>query len=235
MGIFSSVVSGLSSIVSGAARIGGAIASTVATVAPVLKPLIEKMHPVGRAVVGVLEVVGHTLNIFKAGESVSYIGDRALQAAEQDERLVPDNFDDYNQYLDEIRSIELDPIKTEKNTKDGSALITGLATVAVGLEKIYDLKEGASADLLKAVISDPEFFDANRLKVLVSENADFGAIANYIEGKLGNTDTGALYDKLFVIEKKHNPAAQQGAFEDALYDVKAKAAATIEEAKGGAE
>jgi hypothetical protein len=235
MGFFSSIGATLSSFCEGALRIGGAIASTVAKVAPLLAPLIAKMHPVVRAVVAVLTIVGEVLNILKPDEKVEELGDRALQAAEQDEKLVPENFSDYNDYLNEIRNIKLDPEKTEKNLKDGSAVLTGLATVSIGLEKVYGMREGSSVDLLKAVVADPEFFDSERLKNLVTENADFGAIVKYIDGKLGNAETDALYDKLFSIEKNNNPSAERGQFEDALYDVKANAAKTAEEAKGVAE
>lgn len=235
MGFWSSIGSGLSSIASNICRIGGEIASTVAKVAPVLAPLIAKAHPMVRAVVAVLTVVGQGLNILKPDEKVEELGDRALQAAEQDETLVPENFSDYNEYLNEIRSIELDPERTEKNMKDGSAILTGLATISTGLEKLHGLREGSSADLLKTVVADPEFFGPERLKTLLTENVDFGTIVKYIDGKLGNAETDALYDKLFSIEKSNNPSAERGQFEDAFYDVKGKAAKTLEEAKGGAE
>jgi hypothetical protein len=233
MGFFSNIGAALDSFCQGALRIGGAIAATVTKIAPVLAPLIANMHPVVRAVVAVVTLVGHLLNILKPNEKVEELGDRALQAAEQDEKLVPENFSDYNDYLNEIRSIKLDPEKTEKNLKDGSAVLTGLATVSTGLEKIYGLREGSSADLLKAVIADPDFFNSERLKTLVTENADFGTIVKYIDGKLGNSETDALYDKLFTIEKVNNPSAERGQFDDALYDVKAKAAQTAEEVNGG--
>lgn len=235
MGIISSISAGLSSFFEGAARIGGTIATTVANVAPVLGPLIAKMHPVVRAVVAVLTVVGHVLDILNPDEKVEELGDRALQAAEQDENLVPENFSDYKDYLNEIRNIKLDPEKTEKNLEDGSAIVTGLATVSTALEKIYGLREGTSADLLKVVVADPQFFSSDRLKTLITENADFGAIVKYLDGKLGNAETDALYDKLFSIEKSNNPSAERGQFEDALYDVKANAAKIAEEAKGGVE
>ncbi|MCY0965176.1 hypothetical protein [Parathalassolituus penaei] len=235
MGFLSSIVDGVSNVVSSICRVGGAIASTVAQIAPVLKPLIATMHPVVRAVVAVLTVVGQALNILKPDEKVEELGDRALQAAEQDETLVPENFSDYNEYLKEIRSIELDPEKTEKNLKDGSAVLTGLATVATAIEKGNNLREGSAVDLLKVVIADPDFFNSYRLKSLITENADFGSILKYIDGKLGNAETDALYDKLFSIEKNTNPAAERGQFEGALYDVKANAAKTIKDATGGAE
>lgn len=235
MGFLSSIGSALGNFCEGALRIGGAIATSVASVAPVLAPLIAKMHPVVRAVVSVLTVVGHVLNILNPNEKVEELGDRALQAAEQDETLVPESFSDYDDYLKEIRSIELDPEKTEKNLKDGSAVLTGIATLATAIEKGNNLREGSSADLLKVVIADPEFFGPERLKNLITENVDFGTIVKYIDGKLGIAETDALYDKLFSIEKSNNPTTERGQFEDALYGVKAKAAKTVEEAKGGAE
>lgn len=235
MSLLSSIGSSLNSFCESALRIGGAIASTVAKVAPVLAPLIAKAHPVIRMVVTALTVVGHVLNVLKPDEEVEELGDRALQAAEQDEKLVPENFSDYNDYLNEIRNVKLNPEKTEQNLQDGSATLTGLATVATALEKNYGLKEGSSVDLLKAVVADPDFLGPDRLKILITENVDFGAIVKFLDGKLSNAETDALYDKLYSIEKNNNPSADRGQFEDALYGIKANAAKTAEEAKGGLE
>ncbi len=222
MEFLKSIGSALSSTFEAVCRIGGEIAKTVAKIAPVIEPLLARVHPVVAIVVKVISVVGHILNVLKPDETVEDIGDRAMQAADQDDNMRPECFTDYEEYLDAIRSVDLDPVTTEKNKKDNSATIAGLATVGKGLEERYNLSVGSAGDLLKATLADPEFFNAERLANLVENGSDFGEIVNYLEGKSSISQTETLYEKLYQQEQKINPSANREAFDESVYDAKQK-------------
>ncbi len=222
MGLLNSIGSALSSAFETVSRIGGEIAKTVAKIAPVIEPLLARVHPVLAIAVRVIAVVGHILNVLKPDETVEDIGDRALQAAEQDDDMRPECFTDYEEYLDAIRSVDLDPVKTEQNKKDNSATIAGLATVGKGLEEKYNLNVGGAGDLLKATLADPDFFNSERLANLIENGSDFGEIVNYLEGKSSISQTETLYEKLYQQEQKINPSANREAFDESVYEAKQK-------------
>ena len=129
MGWLSSVCSFVSNTVS---NIGSAVSGFCTNVLPRLGPMIEKglatLGPLGQ----IAQCVLQAFNIFKPQDKIEDMGDRALQAADKDIR--PEKFDRFDNYLEYIRNMELDPEKSQKNTPE-QKIVAGLAIGAKGWKK----------------------------------------------------------------------------------------------------
>ena len=220
MGFFSSIVSTLSSVVSTAASIassiGGAISSAVSTIAPVISKVPNQIG----MVVNIISTLAQVLNVIRPNENIDSIGDRVIQASEQDPTMKPERFNTYEEYLNAIRTFELDPQKTKQNMENGTATVIGLATVGKATEERFDLRENSSAEMIQVIAKSPEFFNPDRMGNLVRNDANFGEISRYLDGKLSLGQTDALYDRLFAMEQKINPSANRDQFDNALYAAK---------------
>jgi len=220
MGLFSFICDTVSSVastaVSVASSIGGAISSTIDK----MLPYLEKIHPVLGQVSEIIRDVGKILGILNPGEEIEDIGDRVIQASEQDPTMKPERFDTYEEYLNAIRTFELDPQKTKQNQENQTATIIGLATVGKATEERFDLRDNSSVEMIRVIAKSREFFNADRMGNLVRNDANFGEIGRYLDGKLSLGQTDALYDRLFAMEQKINPSANRDQFDNALYAAK---------------
>ena len=134
---FSAVASVVAAVTPVIASIGPAVASFCTTVLPKVVPVLignlEKLNTFVSVVQAVLQVIG----IFKPGEQIKDIGDRAIQAASQD--IKPENFDSFEAYMEEIRAFELDPTKTESIT-DVEKYAAGLAIGAQCMDEKFNVR-----------------------------------------------------------------------------------------------
>lgn len=195
-GIFASVAS---TVVSAVSSIGTAVSGFCASVLPKIVPTLES---VGSVIRGVANAVLQILGIFKPGEDVEEVGDRAIQAGQAG--IKPEKFDTFEEYMEEIRNFKLDP---EKSTTLSSVekLAAGLAVGATGLERKFDAPEGSMGPLWLLAASNPDYFTADRLVNIVRHGGDMGTVVRFFEGRLGPADAVATRQTLVGLERELSP------------------------------
>lgn len=189
-----------SAIVSAVNSIGPAVSSFCTTVLPRILPVLEQ---VGQAVKAIANVVLSVLEIFKPGEDVEDMGDRALQAAEQG--IKPEKFDTFDEYLEEIRNFPLDSEKSS-NLSSAEKMAAGLAIGATGMEKKFDAPEGSLGPIWLLAASNPTYFTAERLINIAQSGSTVVDILRYFEGKLGPADAVNARGILMGLERQHSPS-----------------------------
>jgi hypothetical protein len=205
--VFGIIVSLVSTVVSAVSSIGPAVSNFCATVLPRIIPVLEQVGQVLKVIANALLTA---LDIFKPGEDVEAMGDRALQAAEQG--IKPDQFDSFDEYLAEIRNFRLDPEKSS-SLSGAEKLAAGLAIGATGMEKKFDVPVGSLGPIFLMAASNPEYFTAERLASMVQTGGSVLDILRYFEGKLGPADANNTRDILMGLERQRSP----GKTDDAIY------------------
>jgi hypothetical protein len=165
--VFSTVASVVATITPVIASIGPAVATFCTTVLPKIVPVLigslEKLNTFVNVVQAVLQI----MEIFRPGEQLKDIGDRAIQASRQD--IKPENFDSFDAYMKEIRAFELDPAQTDKIT-DADKYAAGLVVGAQGMDEKFNVREGTMANLWPLVANNPEYFTSTRLTSLLKSS-----------------------------------------------------------------
>lgn len=197
--VFGIIASIGSAVVSAVSSIGPAVSSFCATVLPKIAPLLNQ---VGEIVKTVANVVLSVLGIFKSGEDVEDMGDRALQAAEQG--IKPEKYDTFDEYMAEIRNFQLDPEKSS-NHSGAEKIAAGLAIGAIGMEKKFNAPEGSLGSIWLLAASNPAYFTAERLIDIAKSGSNVVSILRYFEGKLGPADAVSARETLVGMEKQRFP------------------------------
>ena len=198
------ILGGIASAISGAL---GSVLSVVKTLVPaiikIVGPVLEKL---GKA----FEAFFKELGLIEKNENIEEIGDRALQA-EQDE-LNPikiENFDSHEKYLKAIKEYEIDAEKSALTPTDDKLhkaleILLGLAIEHYGKPM---------SDFGAIVMNNPEFFSkfgriAEFGNLAKTDEKTFSEVVNYMENKNMSTEKNdAAFDKLVEMEKKANPDA----------------------------
>jgi len=196
IGIIASIGSAIASAVS---TIGPTVASFCTNVVPRIVPLLEQ---VGQILKTVANVVLTVLDIFKPGDDVEDIGDRAMQAS--GEGIKPEKFDTFDEYMAEIRNFKLDPEKTAA-ASSAEKLMAGLAVGTAGMEKKFDAPEGSLGPVWLMAASNPAYFTADRLISLLQTGSQVLNIVRYFEGKLGPADAVEARDTMMDVERQRSP------------------------------
>lgn len=213
MGFWSSLGSAVGSVCSAvcggiAAVCGGGIASLAGAVG-----LALKVTGLLDAAVKVVDVIGRVLGIWGEKETTEEMGDRALQAQEADIR--PENFETYEQYLKEIRGLELDPEKSKSYTQ-AEKIMAGMGVCYWGLDGKYGKGSG---DLLTHIVKDHEFFNEKRLGAYLDGVRNVADVARFFSGKLSPDEVNRVGDNLLMAEKKLNPERD---YADIYHDLNAR-------------
>ena len=122
---FSGIASGIKSCVS---AIGSVVSSAISICSSELgsavrvlgSAIIKKVPCIGEVIeaIGVgIQIVGEICKILKHGESVQEIGDRALQAEEREGITLTSCNNDFDAYMEKLRSIKPDPKKAQSFRK----------------------------------------------------------------------------------------------------------------------
>ena len=170
-------------IIAGIASVIGTIASTVATIGLTLQGL--------KIFCGAIVSIGKALGLIKT-EKPEDLGDKALQAEE--EGIVPENYETYQQYVDAVEEFEVDPEKSALYTEE--AKLTKATELSCG---VLAEKTGESpviySDLFTVASEFPGYFapdknDPSRLTEIVKSGADTIKLATgYFSGKETNPDS----------------------------------------------
>lgn len=194
--MFGLIIGGISSVLSVVAKLAPAVIKIVGTELINLAKAIEAFCIV--------------LGILKPEEDVENIGDKALQA-EQDEvnPIKPEDFDSHEKYLEKLREYELDPEKSRKITQDQKLQKGVEVMMGLTIEKLGEAME----DMYRLVLQDPVFYGTpGRLegiaKAVQNDKETFDDIVGYLSGKShDSTKNDKAFDALFDVEKAITPEA----------------------------
>jgi hypothetical protein len=188
-----------SAVISAVSKIGPAVSTFCTTVLPRILPALEE---IGQAVKTVANGVLSVLGVFKPGEDVEDVGERALQAGERG--IKPEQFDTFDEYMAEIRNFPLDPEKSA-NRSSVEKISAGLAIGAAGIEKKLGAPEGSLGTLWLLVASNPTYFTAERLIDIAQSGGSVMSVLRYFAGKLGPADAVQARDLLMDLERRRSP------------------------------
>ena len=192
------IASAIASISAVVATIAPAVASFCTTVLPKIGTGIEMLKSISNIISGLANIFG----IFKDGEQVDEMGDRAMQAAEKGTK--PANFDKYDEYVEAIRNFPLDPVKSEKYS-DLEKSISGMAIAVCGMEDKFKLSQGALTLLPVLAAISPAYFTAVRLASILDVTKDIGTVIEYFEGSLSKVDRNTVENVLVRAEQAIDP------------------------------
>lgn len=228
----SSCCSAVGSAISGAiSSVGGALSSFASSVAPSLGAIfaagstLAKMHP---AIAGVLAVAGALAlanKIFGPNDKPydpKEMGERVLQGAE--EGIKPENYEDFNDYIQALRDLKLDPEKVGKYT-EATSTVAGLGVLNVALEKRLNLPEGTLNQIWLLPAANPEYFTKERVTDMVSTGFQgTDKIGSLIEGKLSGDEASELRKEMSTaVGKGHALTPEERAeFNKAIAEARAK-------------
>ena len=209
----------------------GFLGSLVSGIANVLNVVVTKLVPGLIKIVGAaleklstaLESFFKELGLIESEDHVEEIGDKALQAEQDDLHPIKiEDFDSHEKYLAAIKEYEVDAEKSALIPKDDK------------LHKALEILLGAAiarygqpmSDFSQIVVSNPDFYSkAGRLdefaSLIRSDPKTFAEIVNYMENKnLSTEKNDAAFDKLVEMEKKFNPDATDAEVWTAVSDMK---------------
>lgn len=207
------------------------LGSLFSGIANVLSVVVTKLVPAIIKIIGVqLEKFGRALeNFFKElgliepQDNVEEIGDKALQAEQDDLHPIKiEDFDSHEKYLAAIKEYEVDAEKSALIPKDDKfhkalEILLGAAIARYGQPM---------SEFSQIVVSNPDFYSkAGRLNefasLIRSDPKTFAELVNYMENKSMSTEKNdAAFDKLVEMEKKVNPDATDAEIWTAVSDMK---------------
>ncbi len=129
---------------------------------------------IAAVVVDIIANIAKALAVKNPDESVEELGDRVIQAEENDIR--PENYDKHDEFLKAIHEFKVDPerskeISTEEKTAKGvscllagiaekSGLNTGVLSLAIkGMNNNADFFKEIERGLIKEVVANPKFLE----------------------------------------------------------------------------
>ena len=139
-------------------------------------------------------------------EDPETLGDKMLQA--EAEGIVPENFDTYEEYLNEISNFELDPGKSENFTQEEKLQKFTALGLSLAAEKIGENVIPLILEVLPKFSED--FRTKARIEAYIKEfEGAFDKFADYFKDSSGLTlsEVKDIENKLVDLEKKLNPDA----------------------------
>ena len=147
------------------------------------------------------------LGIINPDENATDLGDKAIQAEAQG--IVPEKYDNYQEYLNAVQNFELDPEKS-KEIPEKDKLSKGVELIALGVyDKFKDIDMLALA-ILMATVFPPVILTGpamSTLGALIAKNpALVSALIGYLSGSSKNGEELKLaQDTIVEILKVNNP------------------------------
>lgn len=173
----------------------GSIGTLITTYGPTIVKTLQTVQQV-------IRVAATILDILKPEESVSEMGAKALQAA--NDGVQPENFDRYDEYMDYIRSVEVSPEVAEKYTETDMAL-TGIAITSRAIEEKLNLPTDAMGVLCSMVALNPDYFTADRISSYINTGIDLGKVIAYFSNELGASDSFKTEQNLIKLDESNRP------------------------------
>ena len=193
----SSVGSAISSAVS---SIGSAVSSFATKVAPAIGSILGKIPTVLSTVSLWANAISLALNIFRPNEKVEDIGDRALQAPE---RVKPENFTNFDQYMEALRNFDINP-EVSKKTSLATKVVAGMAVATLGMEEKFKLSRGSLDSVWLLPITNPDYFTPERVKSLLEHGKLVGDVGAYLEKRMSGEEASE-FRKSYEVNPEGKP------------------------------
>lgn len=191
--MFGAILTGFSiavkAITTAVATIGPAVSSFATKVAPLITTALSKAPALLSRVSDFASVFLGLTNVFKQGEKVDEIGEASLQAA--DKGITPDQFDDFDEYMEELRNYPIDP-KTAAARSPIEKTVAGMAIGSVGLERRYNANPGDFKDVWLLPLAHPDYFTSERMKSIVSQGRLTYSLYDYLNSNLSGSQARTL-------------------------------------------
>lgn len=195
MGFWSGVCSVISSVCS---AVSSVFSGPLSVLAKVYVPEIEIILRVINVVVNVVETVCKTLGIWQDGDKPEELGDKAIQGAEVG--ITRDKYDTYDEYLNKIREVQLDPEVSAKVPSE--AKLAAATTIGVmGIESHYNKEAGSLANLISIIGKTDGFFDSTRIVSYLAAGIDIKALRGYLDGSASAGSNLTLLKSVLGVEK----------------------------------
>lgn len=211
MGFFSSIGSFFSSVGS---SISAGISAAASWCGEKFTNMIDAGKNVLNTVGGIASGLLQGLGIWGKKETPEDFGDRALQAHEQG--IFPEKFENFGQYMEGLRSFELDPQKSEESTTD-QKIFKGLEVAGRALEDKFNAPEGSMASVWVLAGANPEYFTSDRFQSMMNSGMDITSVVDYFEGKLGGGESLEIEDQLVNVDQKTYPEKTEQSSREEIY------------------
>jgi hypothetical protein len=204
MGFWSSV----GNIVSGvASSIGSAFSSAANWVGSAISRGLEACINIGGNILSSIASfagdLARALGILKPEDpDTEDFGDRALQAYANG--IVPEDFPDFDSYVEHLRHFELDPEKSKESSFQEKA-VKGLEITGRLMEEKLSLREGGMADIFALYASVSEYFTVDRFRDLLKSGLDIDAVSAYFQKRMGGAEALDIEDALVDLERTSHP------------------------------
>mgnify|MGYP001141495038 CR=1 FL=1 len=189
------IVAGISvavkAVTTAVATIGPAVSSFAAKVAPLITTALNKAPVLLARVSNFASVFLGLTHVFKQDEKVEEIGEAALQAAADKNPITPDQFDDFDEYMEELRNYPIDPKKAEEHSPI-EKIVAGMAIGSVGLERRYNANPGDFKDIWLLPLAHPDYFTSERMKSIVSQGKLAYSLYDYLNNNLSGSQAITL-------------------------------------------
>lgn len=223
----SAISSGFSAVCSAVSNIGSAAVSFARECLPKVGAILTTLGGSLGMVANVVVAVCQILSTLRQGENAEELGDRALQAAENGIR--PENFDHYQDYLERIRSFEINPEKSVQYSPDTKAA-AGMQVAISSLEDRFKTPVGALYGLPILIAMNKDFFNPDRLSALLKTTHDINAVVDYLDGRLSRSERTTVETTLLKAEQSLTPEKTLADVKGDLREVAAKLEAQMNKA-----
>ena len=216
MGFWSSVGSALSSVGSAISSAMSTVSSAISSIGSFAMDIVPKIAGALGTVGMVIQAVAAIVGLFKPEENIEEMGDRALQASESGIR--PENFDEYDDYLDAIRNFDLDPDKSESYSPEAKK-IAGMGIACKGIEEKFLLQDGAMGAMSVLIAANSIYFNSERIADWLQSGVDIANVVDYFDNKLSAGESADILDEMIVTEQQKTDKTEQEVYTEIL-DVK---------------
>ncbi|WP_338844540.1 hypothetical protein V8J88_12930 [Massilia sp. W12] len=206
-----------SALIGAVSTIGTAVAAFCTTTLPAILPVLTQSINVAYLAAKTISAVMQLFEVFSPNEQVEEVGDRALQAAEKE--ITPDKFEQFDDYMTQIRCFELDPEKSA-NYDASTKIAAGMAISSLGLERKLHLPEGSMGGLFVLATQYPEYFTISRLMAILAATKDVGMVVDYYADRLDISNVDYVETMLRGVEKTIQPDLDEQSIQAGLHAAK---------------
>ncbi len=215
MGLWDSICGGVSSVVS---SVSSSISSGLGTAASWCGEKFGAVIDAGKNILGTVGgIAGNLLQglgLWGEKETPEGMGDRALQAHEQ--RIFPDKFENFSEYMEDLRNFDLDPKKSLESTAD-QKIFKGLEVGGRALEDKFNAPTGSMSNVWVLAGANPEYFTSDRFHSLLNSGIDIASVVDYFEGNLGGAESLELEEQLVDTDQATYPGKDRQSSRQELY------------------
>lgn len=186
-------------------NIGSAIGTGLKAVIGTVTTILEKFETYVPKLVNFVGTLLNAIGVLQPNEKIQDFGERVLQAQERGIQL--DDMEDFDAYMAQLRSFELDP-KIATKRSELVQMAAAMTVGAVALARRYDLAPETAAHVYLLSLVNDRFFTPERVLALLADRVILPSLQDYLEGRLSPDQGLRLAQQLLELERQHHPAAE---------------------------